>query len=139
MAASASFWREDGMRTSSCMTTFALRMRVNMSAIGSVIVIGSSPSPAGLRHTRDLARVHHLAQADPAEPELAVHRMRPPAALAPGVRPDLELRLAPLLLDECLLGHQFCPSRLNGKPKEASSALPWASVAAVVTTVMSIP
>src|SRR5579859_4038164 len=39
MAASASFSFEDGMRTLSCIATLALRIRVSMSAMGSVIVI----------------------------------------------------------------------------------------------------
>ena len=39
---------------------FALRIRVSMSAIGSVIVIGRAPSPRRLGHARDLARVGEL-------------------------------------------------------------------------------
>jgi hypothetical protein len=57
------------MRTSSCIATLALRMRVSMSAIGSVIVIvrplTNSPSSR-----RDLAGVDQLAQADAAQPNL---------------------------------------------------------------------
>ena len=68
------------MRTSSCIATLALRMRVSMSAMGSVIVMVVAPSPARLGHAGELAGVHQLAQADAAEPELAVHRARPAAA-----------------------------------------------------------
>src|SRR5688500_13232709 len=139
MSARASLTFELGMRTSSCMAMLAFRMRVSMSEMGSVIVIGRLPSPAGLRHAGDLTGVHHLAEAHAAEAELAVHGVRAPAALAPGVSAHLELRRALLLLDECLLGHQSCPSRLNGKPKASRRALPSASVLAVVTIVMSIP
>ena len=65
------------MRTSSCIATLALRIRVSMSAMGSVMVISASlPSPAGLGHARDLAGMGELAQADAAETELAVHRTR---------------------------------------------------------------
>src|SRR6516162_9445630 len=106
------------MRTSSCMATLALRMRVSMSAMGSVMVIVSAlPSPAGLGDARQLAGVRQLAQADAAQPELAVHGTRTAAPAAPRVGPHLELRRALLLLDERLLGHYCCPSRLNGKPK----------------------
>src|SRR4051794_12917753 len=46
-----------------------------------------------------------LSKTDAAQHELAVHRLGAAAALAPRVRAHLELRLALLLLDECLLGH----------------------------------
>src|SRR4051812_37373553 len=105
------------MRTSSCSTTLALRMRVSMSAIGSVMVIASPPSPAGLLDPGHLAEVHHVAQAHAAEAELAEHGARPAASVATRVRPHLELGLALGLVDERLLGHSYCPSRLNGKPK----------------------
>src|SRR5205085_8227007 len=104
MPASASFSFDEGMRTFSCMATLALRMRVSMSAMGSVIVIGARlPSPARLGDARDLARVDHLPKADAAEPELAEHGPRPTTPAAPGVGPHLELGLALLLLDQCLL------------------------------------
>src|SRR5688500_19355482 len=93
------------MRTSSCIAVLALRMRVSMSAIGSVIVIGQLPSPARLGDTRQLAGVRQLAQAHPAETELAEDRMGPAAAAAAGVRPHLELGLALLLVDERFLRH----------------------------------
>src|SRR5688572_30433066 len=41
MSAMLAFSREDGMAISSLYATFALRMRVSMSATGSVIVIAS--------------------------------------------------------------------------------------------------
>src|SRR5690349_8996966 len=106
MAASASFSFEDGMRTVSCITTLAFRMRVSMSANGSVIVIDVLLSPARLGHARQLAGVGHAPQADAAQPELAVHRPRPAAPAAPRVGAHLELGLALLLLDECLLRHE---------------------------------
>src|SRR5690348_9796706 len=43
MPASASFSFDDGMMQSSWKAVFALRIRVSMSAIGSVIVIASPP------------------------------------------------------------------------------------------------
>src|SRR5437660_6162001 len=116
MAASASFSFDEGIRTVSCMATLALRMRVSMSAIGSVIVTGRPPpgaavparqcslarssstrsrnappprSPAGLRHAGHLAGMGQLAQADATDAELAVHGVGPPAPLATGVGPHL--------------------------------------------------
>src|SRR3954447_2526368 len=99
----------------------------------------SPPSPARLRHTGNLARVGEVAQADAAQPELAEHGARPSAPATPGVRLHLELGLALLLLDECLFGHSYCPSRRNGNPKAASSPRPSSLVRAVVTIVMSMP
>src|SRR2546427_4205984 len=107
---------ECGIVTESWYAVLALRRRVSMSAIGSVIVmvvwVPFSPGfpglacrracgeggvggglPAGLGHAGELSPVRHLAQADPAQPELAVHRVRPATALATRVGPDRELRL----------------------------------------------
>jgi len=97
-----------------------------MSAIGSVIVIGVLLSPAGLRHTGNLAGVHHLSEADTAQVELAVHGTRSPAAGAAGVGPHFELRLALLLLDECLLGHSRLPLRFAAErePERAQERTP---------------
>src|SRR5487761_2763298 len=67
-----SFSFELGILTVSNMAAFALRIRVSMSAMGSVIVIAVL-LPTCLRHARHLAGVDHLAQADTAQAELAVH------------------------------------------------------------------
>src|SRR5947208_15595035 len=112
----------------------SLRREATRSVIA---VIAPPPSPARLRHTRDLSRVGEVAQTDAAQPELAEHGARPAAPAAPGVRLHLELGLALLLLDESLLGHSYCPSRRNGTPKAASSARPSSLPRAVVTIVMS--
>src|SRR5690625_4650399 len=115
---------EYGMDTDSWYAEFALRNRVNMSAMGSVIVIsGSGPSssrfpartcdvvvlPAALRHAGELTVQSHVPQAHAAQAELAVHRARPSALLAPAVVPDRELRLARGLLDQCGLRHLSTP------------------------------
>src|SRR5579872_2325425 len=81
---------ELGILTLSNMAALALRIRVSMSAMGSVMVM-AIPLPAGLRDAGHLAGVHHGAQADPAQPELAVDRARPPAALAARVGSRREL------------------------------------------------
>src|SRR3546814_12480620 len=104
------------MRTSSCIAMFALRMRVSMSEIGSVMVMVGLPSPARLGDAGDLPGVHHPAEADPAAAELAVHGVRTTAPLAPRVVAHIEIRCALLLLSKCILGHLPSPSRLNGKP-----------------------
>src|SRR5688572_19319619 len=58
-------------------TNWALRMRISMSAIGSVMLMRRS-SPAGLDHAGHLALEGELAQLVAAEAELAVHAARPP-------------------------------------------------------------
>src|SRR5260370_956846 len=88
-------------------------MRVSMSAIGSVIVIGSPPSPRRLRHAGDLPGVGQVPEADPTEPELPVHRARATALPASGVRTHGELGLPLLLLDQCLLGQRVLPTGLS--------------------------
>src|SRR6185437_29795 len=95
--------REDGMDVVSCSALLALRMRVSMSATGSVSI--SSLLPGALRHAGDHALVGELPQADPAEPELAEHGTRTPAAVAAGVVAHLELRGAGSLHPQRLLGH----------------------------------
>src|SRR5438067_532585 len=147
MAASASFSFDDGITTSSCMATLPLRIRVSMSAMGSVMVIvvptrKPMESPGRLGHAGDLARMGHLPEADPAQAEPPVDRLRAAAPVAAGVRPDLELGFALLLLDERLLGHGryvLSPARRNGKLKASNRAFPSAFVRAVVTIVMFIP
>src|SRR5436305_10692323 len=97
------------MFTVSWYAELALRRRVNMSAIGSVIVIASSKPfspwfpvrpaakwllPGRLRHAGQFAGMRHLADTDAAETEDAVDRTGPAAAGAAGVTAHLELRLA---------------------------------------------
>src|SRR5215208_4201580 len=81
----------DGISTVSCAAMIPLRMRVRKSAMGSVI---DMRSPARLRHAGDVAVVGELAQADPAEAELAVDGARPAALAAARVGPRLVLRRA---------------------------------------------
>src|SRR4051794_40136473 len=88
--------REQGIATVSCEAASALRMRVRKSATGSVIDMLVRPPrlPAALRDAGDVAVVGQLAQADPADAELAVHGARPAAATAAGVPAGLVLRRA---------------------------------------------
>ena len=110
---------EYGISTVSCFAALALRRRVSMSAIGSVIVIwanalsrygfrrphASSRSvraadlqrrclPTGLRNAGQLAAVGLLTKADAAEAELAVDGVRTTADLATRIGAHLELRLS---------------------------------------------
>src|ERR671921_2517879 len=81
----------------------ALRTRVRKSATGSVIDMVRLP--AALRHAGDVAVVRELAQADPAQAELAEDGARAAAAAAARVLAGLVLggaRLADALGD---LGH----------------------------------
>src|SRR3954462_6748605 len=92
----------EGMITSSCAAWMPLRIRVRKSAMGSVI---DMRSPARLRHAGDEALARELAQADAAQPELAVHRTRAPAAPAAAVRPRGVLGRAVGPHDHGCLGH----------------------------------
>src|ERR687893_1098439 len=156
MRAISVFRREAGISTSSCAAVIPLRMRVRKSAIGSVI---DMRSPARLRHAGDEALVGELAQADPAQPELAVHGPRAPAPPAAAVRPGRVLGLAVGPHDHGCLGHLKSlvsayaatgspvsdskpagrPSRANGMPSASRSANASASVCAVVVNVTSRP
>src|SRR6266516_600762 len=80
--------------------------------------------PAGLGDAGQLAAVCHLAEAHTAQPE-------------PAVPTHLELGRPLRLRDQRLLRHGQLS--LNGNPSRLSSERPSSSVAAVVTTVMSIP
>src|SRR5271170_4182877 len=92
-----SFSFELGIFTVSNIAELALRIRVSMSAMGSVIVM-SVLLPTRLSHAGDLTGVHHLTQADTAQAELAVHRARTTTALTARVGTRGELR-GLLLLD----------------------------------------
>src|SRR3712207_5329196 len=120
-------------------------MRVRKSAMGSV----TSELPAGLGHARDEALVGELAQADPAQAELAVHGTRPAAAAAARVLPGLVLGTACLAHALGRLRHQAAssrvvayfgrPSRANGMPSASRRANASPSVWADVTIVTSRP
>src|SRR5436309_10819166 len=103
MRAISSFSFEVGISVRSCSALLALRMRVSMSATGSVSI--SLLLPGALRHAGDDALVGELPQADPAEPELAEHGARAPATVAAGVVAHFVLRGAGSLHPQRLLGH----------------------------------
>src|SRR5438132_3948189 len=93
--------RDVGITALSWSALFAFRMRVSMSAIGSVNIA----SPARFRHAGDRALMGEVAQADAAEPELAEHRARPAAPVAARVVAHPVLLRTLLLDDEARLRH----------------------------------
>src|SRR5262245_49026136 len=83
--ASATLSLVAGISTNGRSISLALRMRVSMSAIGSVIMAASplSQLPGRLADAGDQPVAREPAEADAADAELAVHGPRPPADLAP--------------------------------------------------------
>src|SRR5882762_8480361 len=86
----------EGISTAGNSVRLALRTRVNMSAIGSVIMVGNPLcSPARLLDARNQPLVGHVAKADSADAELAIDRAGPAAQAAaqanldPVARPQL--------------------------------------------------
>src|SRR5690606_15095107 len=136
MRASSFFRFDAGTSTESWYTMLALRIRVNISAIGSVITMflpPLSPSPTGLDHAWDLPAVGQGAEAH------AAHGEPPhvPAGAAADAAPvDLAGAVLgrPLCLgDHRLLGHDFTslmpPGRASPIPTAGRKLLrrswPW--------------
>src|SRR5262245_9889024 len=83
----------------------ALRRRVSMSAMGSVIIALCSALPTRLHHARDLAPQRALAKADAAHAEPAHVGARPPAQPTAVVLLHGELCRALRLRDHRFLRH----------------------------------
>src|SRR5580700_4238436 len=87
MRAISVFSLEAGTSTLGWRARMALRTRVSMSAIGSLVIPALQLflwlSPARLRDAGDLPVQRQLAEAQPANAELAQKRARPSAAPAP--------------------------------------------------------
>src|ERR1051325_779773 len=115
MRAISTFSFELGISVLSCSALLALRMRVSMSATGSVSIRGLLPR--ALRHAGDDALVGELPQADPAEPELLEHGARTAALVAAGVVPHLVLLRPRGLGDEGFLSHGAPPSRAGDRAR----------------------
>src|SRR6185503_19576510 len=90
MRAISSFSFEFGISTRSCSALLALRIRVSMSATGSVSM--RLLLPRALGHAGDDALVGELPQADAAQAELLEHGARPAALVAAAVVARLVLR-----------------------------------------------
>src|SRR5215471_8264276 len=83
MRAISAFSLEAGTSTFGWRAWIALRTRVSMSAIGSLVIVLLLPFlPASLGHTRNLAIQCELAEAKAANSELAQECARPSAAPA---------------------------------------------------------
>src|SRR3990172_12651137 len=80
-----------GISAKSCCAVRALRMRVSISAIGSVIIVPVLPT--GFLDPRQVPQQGELTEADTAEAEGPQVGARGPAAGAPGAGPPLELLL----------------------------------------------
>src|SRR6185503_6368612 len=105
--ASSALSLERGMSTRRWPAVQAFRMRVSISATGSVMLMLSSLSPAGLAHAGDVPLQRELAETDPAQSELPEHRSHPPAALTTADSPRGELGSALGALDPTRLCHVF--------------------------------
>src|SRR5207248_5244989 len=150
-----------GISTAGRSMRLALRMRVSMSAIGSVIMAVWS-LPARLHHAGDEAVAGHVAEADASYAELAVHRPRPAAQPAAEADADALARLHFLgrvgLFPAGLQGRHLAAefhgfgfgthnrfyslgyfSSRKGMPKFRSSSRASSSLFVLVTKVMSMP
>src|SRR5438270_13172723 len=112
----ATFIFDAGIDTASCFACTPFRIRVSMSAIGSVIPtrtasyrfvppISPSSLPTRLRHARDLSFKRVLAEADPAHGKHADVAVRPAAELAAVALLDRVLWRAVRLDDHRFLRH----------------------------------
>src|SRR5947209_2265232 len=90
-----------GTSTFGWRATMALRTRVSMSAIGSLVMLYDSFLPTGLDDAGDLAIQGELPEAETANAEFAEEAARPSAAPAAIAVPAAELRrLLHLRLEE---------------------------------------
>src|SRR5690348_692506 len=106
--------REYGISQLGWRAREALRMRVSMSAMGSLIVMGL---PARFRHARDLSCQGELAEADATQREATDEGARTAAQLAAVVRLHFESRRALRLRDHRFLCQMIPPEvqRLGGR------------------------
>src|SRR6266536_5840172 len=84
---------DDGMSTFSCSARLALRMRVNRSAIGSLIDMVRLSLPARLDHARHFALEGELPEAEPAELELPEEAARSSAQRSEEHTSELQSRV----------------------------------------------
>src|SRR5919202_2008241 len=106
--------RDAGMTTLEWPAATALRSRVSMSAIGSVIMVICSGLPARLHDAGNLPPQRALAEADAAHGKTAHERPRSPAQPTPIVLLHGELRRALCLGNHGFFGHRVLPFILGG-------------------------
>src|SRR5438067_11783860 len=107
--ATSVFSLDTGMSTRRWPAEQAFRMRVSISATGSVRLIPSFPLPAGLAHARDFPPQGELTETNTAEAELPQHGAAAAAALAAAHRAHLELGRALRPFDPGSLCHVTQP------------------------------
>src|SRR5688500_14279058 len=105
------FSREAGISTRVCLAVTALRIRLSLSAIGSVISFSTTHLPAAFCHSRDVALERRLPEAQTAQCKLPHVGARASAELTTVAQPNLELRLLMFLGDLCGRGHFVFPWR----------------------------
>src|SRR6516162_2630239 len=140
----STFNLEEGKSTRGCFAREALRIRVSMSATGSVVIRPSLP--AGLHDTGDFALQRQASKTDAAHLKFAEHAARPAANPATVALADLVFQLLMRLRDLTRTRHA---SRLsltlnprygrNGTPSSFNNSRPSSSVRAVVVMVMFMP
>src|SRR3974377_1571648 len=132
MRAISAFSREAGTSTLGCRAEMALRTRVSMSAIGSLIIsVLLRLLPTGFDHSRDLAVERELPEAQAADPELAQKRARASAApaavtvLAAHLRlPALDRRLELKVFGDFRCGGHFLCLLTGGTACPSAAAAP---------------
>src|SRR5262249_16023358 len=98
MRAISPFTREAGTSTLGCRAEIALRPRVSMSAMGSLIItVLLGLLPTRLDYSRDLAVEGELPEAQPAHAELS--QIAPRASAAPAAVTVLAAQLRLAVLD----------------------------------------
>src|SRR5262245_38155081 len=117
MRAISAFSREDGMSTRVCLALTALRIRVSMSAIGSVISLFfsievTSRSPAALGDSGHIAFERELPETQAAQRKLPHVRARASTQAAAVPQPDLVLRFLLFFCDLRGRCHSPNPSAL---------------------------
>ena len=133
-----------------CPTAPAFRIRVSISAMGSVIIVRFDPLPACLPDAWNFTLERLLTETDTADSKLPDEPTRASAPVTAIAVPAREFGLAIVPFDQSLPGHRlplsaaFCAmiigiSPRNGKPIALSKASATSSLSVVVTTVMSMP
>src|SRR5579884_4498955 len=123
MRAMSIFSREAGTSTRGCRARAALRIRVSMSAIGSVSI--AAFLPARLDHAGNLAGQRPQPEADAAELELPQIAPRTPAEPAAVTHPHAEFRLLPHLGKLTGSRHRssLAPQRQPEQPQQLAALL----------------
>src|SRR6266849_382776 len=139
MRAISTFSFDEGMSTRGSLARTEFRIRVIMSATGSVMFMGLL-LPARLDHAGDFPGQGILPEADAAHLELPEIAPRPSAVAAPRILAHGELRLALGLGNQRQLRHYLasCCVR-NGMPRYWRRSRDSSSVRAVVTNVTFMP